>query len=130
MVELMESPWPVPAVLVSIAEMAWRFIRANGGAFFVTSDNPACFHEYYGFMKPESEFTFPLAAQIALFGCWQRHVGAPKIWLDKRVVREINRRTIKEATRFIFSPGRADWIHTVAQKREPYISLIRWKRSV
>lgn len=127
-VTLMDSPWPVPAVLVSIVEMAWRFIQAKDGAFFVTSDNPACFHEYYGFMKPESEFTFPVASQLALFGCWQRQQGAYETRVDKRVLREVNRRTIKEATRFIFSPLRADWIHTVAQKREPYISLIRWKK--
>lgn len=119
----------MPAVLGSIAEMAWRFIRAKEDALFVTSDNPACFHECYGFGKPESEFTFPVASQTALFGCWQRQRGAYETHFDQRLLREINRRTIKEATRFIFSPRQADWIHTVAQKREPYISLIRWSAS-
>jgi hypothetical protein len=126
--EQMRSPWPVPAVLLAIAQMPWRIVQAKEGAFFVTSDNPACFHECYGFVKRESEFTFPLASRLALFGCWQRQQGAYETHFDQRVLREINRRTIKEATRFIFSPRRAEWIDTVAQKREPHISLIRWKK--
>lgn len=110
-----------------IGRMARRFVQAMGTNFFWTSDNPACFHECYGFANPESEFTFPFSSHLALFANWQPYGGPHRIWFDHRILREINRRTIKEATRFIFSPRRADWIDTVAQKREPYISLLRWK---
>jgi hypothetical protein len=43
-----------------------------------------------------------------------------------QIAKEINRRILSHAERFVFSPRKDDWIDIVAQKRDPYLSRNNW----
>jgi hypothetical protein len=42
------------------------------------------------------------------------------------IAKEINRRVASGAERFVFSSVRARWIETLATRRNPFLSRIRW----
>lgn len=122
-----DSPWPSERILDAIRRMTWRFVPAPNSVFFVTSDNPAYFFDAYGVGSPKSELTFPISSTLALLGS---HRGEPHATSATRVrtaiAKEVNRRIISGAERFIFTPHRADWIDVVANKTHTYLSRIEW----
>lgn len=121
----MYSPWPTERVVDAIYGMHWRFAFATGGQQFVTTDNPAFFFTCYGLGSDESELTFPVSSDLAIFGSWRPLHGDPFIRVTQ-FVKEANRRLISDATRFVYHRSRAGWIPVVAAKDQPYLSRIRW----
>lgn len=120
------SPWPTEAIVDLVYGMHWRFVCAVGGQFFVTTDNPAFFFECYGFGTEHSELTFPVSDELAIFGSWTCVTKNNRIVRRTQFVKEANRRLINEATRFVYYRSKADWIATVAARKTPYLSRIRW----
>jgi Protein of unknown function (DUF4238) len=121
------SPRPSRDVLEAIYGMTWRVIHAEPGSPFLASDNPAFIFDAYGVGKPDSELTFPLASDLALLGS---HQGPPQAILlattRKFIAREVNRRVAAGAERFCFCCEQRGWIATLADKKRPYLSSIRW----
>jgi hypothetical protein len=126
-IDQINSPRPSRKVLEAIHAMSWRIIDAEPDSPFLASDNPAFFFEAYGVGKPESELTFPVASDLALLGS---HQGPPYATLIVRtrkfVAREVNRRVAAGAERFCFCCEQMPWIATLADKKRPYLSSIRW----
>lgn len=127
LIEQTKTPRLNEKIVQLIYSMAWRFLVADGGSTpFITTDNPAFYFECYGFGREESEFSFPISSQVCLLGNWQagnsteRLIVAPEIY-----VKEMNRRNISSATRFIFCHERADWIAKLAHKKL-FLSRIQW----
>lgn len=117
------SPWPTESMIDLVYGMNWRFVRAVRDQYFVTTDNPAFFFECYGLGTTNSELTFPVSAELGIFGSWT--LGT-KIARGMKFVKEANRRLISEATRFVYYRSRANWIAAVAAKESPYLSRILW----
>ena len=126
-VDLIRSPWASQRVIGTIASMCWRIGRASAPHFFITSDNPVHFFKGLGLANARSELTFPISADLALYASWRGHIGSTLAFkAPPRLVKECNRRVAFEATRFVFSRTPESWIATIANKRRPFFSEIRW----
>lgn len=127
-VDQIRSPWVSVRMLSAVARMTWRIFRAPDHEAFVTSDNPAYFFESYGIGTENSEIVFPVSSQCALHGSFQGSEGESlymaKPWTE--FAREVNRRMVAGAERFVFSESKKTWLPAVAKKPRPYLSHIRW----
>lgn len=123
------SPWPTEQLFTLVARMTWRLLAAPTPQLrFVTSDNPAYFFGAWGLGREHSEFTFPVSSSLALLGSWQGSEGSTISVTGKpNAVREVNRRMIAGAHRFIYSARREEWIERLAAKRDPCGSRFNWQ---
>ena len=106
--------------------MNWRYVKATKDQYFLTTDNPAFFFEYYGLGTDNSELTFPVSSELAIYGIRAPNSTTQIIKNRTQFVKEANRRLISEATRFVYYRSRAEWIASVAGKDKPYLSRIMW----
>lgn len=126
----LDSPWPTALVLSAIGEMHWRVLEAPGHLYFISSDNPAHFFDSLGLGTSEAELAVPLSKRLCLHGSRQGEKGGT--WAMKcadAVVRELNRRQLHGAERFVFSHRRAPWIVNEAKLQEPRFNRIVWDAS-
>lgn len=93
-------------------QMNWTFLVAKGRYSFVTSDNPLAYADPmhdpkspYGVGLGHSnvEVTFPITQKLALFAGWKES-GSLYQKVTDATVQTVNRRTIKNAQRFIYAP--------------------------
>ncbi len=120
------SPWASESMVDLVYHMHWRFVDAVDSEYFVTTDNPAYYFECYGFGTEHSELTFPVSAELAIFGSWTPLKANDKSITKQQFVQEANRRIISDATRFVYCHRNDNWIGTVAAKQKPYLSRIQW----
>jgi len=93
--------------------------------YFVTSDNPLFFFNSIGLANVKSEVSIPISKTIALWATWRTDIKEGSFLKARRqIVREINRRTIKNATRFIFCSDPFDWVIKILSKSKIYLSWI------
>jgi hypothetical protein len=109
-----------------IHNMFWHVLPASQGMYFVTCDTPAHIFDCYGVGTSESEYTITLSKDFALVGEHKRNWGIVYERPQAQIAKEINRRILSHAERFVFSPKKDDWIDIVAQKTDPYLSRINW----
>lgn len=128
LVELIRTPFWSEQTVEGLHNMRWHILPAPGGTHFVTADTPAHFFECWGVGNAESEFTFPISRDFALIGEHQNSWGLAFDKPQVQLAREINRRILSHAERFVFSPMKAPWIPTVAHKSDPYLSRILWQK--
>ena len=89
--------------------MQWIFLVADD-AQFVTSDNPLVMIDTTdpqhagGLRERTTEVTFPLDRSHALLAVWGDGPPSRYAAASKLRVREINRRAVRAAARFVFSP--------------------------
>jgi len=108
-----------------LANMEWRFLKYDGDSqFFLTSDNPHFLFESFGIGNEKSEVTFPLAKNLVLWAKW--HMNIPPGFHEARTqfVKEVNRRTISNALKYIFSPQSAEWIPILLNKKNIRLNRI------
>lgn len=111
-VDQIRSPWPQRQYVELLLAMTWRIIVADARNRFLTSDNPAFFFEAYGLRSAEAEVTFPLASDIALLTSWQGQRGSLSVVQARpALTKEINRRVISGAERFLFHHAKEDSRH-------------------
>jgi hypothetical protein len=110
-----------------VHNMAWHVLPAPPGFYFVTCDTPAHLFEGLGVGRPDSEFTFPVSKGLALVGEHCRKWGTVFEKPQVQLVKEVNRRVLSNAERFVFSPKREEWIEKVARKTDPFLSRIKWR---
>jgi len=126
-VKLMKTPFFSKNILALVHNMRWHILRAPSDMFFVTCDTPAHIFECYGVGTPKSELTFPISKEVALVGECQNNCGLSYDGVTTpQIVKEINRRVLSHAKRFVFAPKDQDWIATVTNKTDPYLSRILW----
>jgi len=94
--------------------MNWTTLVADGNEAFLTSDSPMVRVLPYGgglavegpFLSEDVEITLPLSKSHALYCSWTS-VGSNHIRVRTAVTREINRRTVISAARFVYAPIRS-----------------------
>lgn len=125
-VDRIRTPWTSERILGSIYEMAWHVVTTVPDRFFVTCDAPVQFFDSIGVGKTHSEFTFSISSTVAILGERQTRPFSITFHDAKpQMVKEINRRIISNAERFVFSPKKQDWIAKLGSK-DPYLSRIAW----
>lgn len=110
-----------PAVVDATLSMNWTFLCSDHHQF-LTCDNPVFFFEHEGISKPTSELTLPLSTSVAL---WASRGGAPNgrfLTATPAAVKEINRRTAHNSTRFVYASRNESWI-------EPFVCRQQWRLS-
>jgi hypothetical protein len=127
-VEQIRTPTVSKQMFEAIERMVWRMVvRPLNTSPFITSDNPAFYFESYGVGTPNAELTFPISPALALLGSHQGVARSTVVMTTTRdIAKEINRRVASGAERFVFSSVRARWIETLATRRNPFLSRIRW----
>lgn len=122
------NPRPTAAVLLPVLGMTWRILVADAPEFFLTTDNPAFFHEGYGLGREQSELRFPLSPTHALHGSWTPDAQGLVAFhpASKECVREFNRSLAADATKLAFSHYKAPWITTLVHRANPYLSRLVW----
>lgn len=98
-----------PNVVESLLSMNWRFLFTEG-AQLLTSDNPVFFFLHEGIGARSSELTLPLSSSVALWANRNTLTGPTFIEARPAAVRELNRRTAQNATRFVYSRREESWI--------------------
>ena len=113
-----------PVVPAALIQMNWYFLCAPVKSYFLTCDNPFFFHESQGLGLEAGDFTFPISKHIALWGTNQTHRDDCAYHQAKlRTLREINRRTIKNATRYVYSSTSDTSIERMIRKRRIKIEI-------
>lgn len=116
-------PEKTPRATSILSQMTWRFFMCKEPNAFITSDNPVFFFKDIGIGKIYSELTFPISSYITLWATW-RPIDEGYFPANNHVVKEINRRTASEATRYIYFSKKRDWIITLANKEKHKLNFI------
>ena len=104
-------------VVDGLCLMTWRFLLAQGPSGFVTSDNPVFYDKPIGMNKPHSELSFPISTDIALWLSWRADLAEGFFPTPEQAVKEINRRSVFNATRFVFYHKKMNWVAKLTCKK-------------
>jgi len=115
--------------------MDWLFGEATDKHKFLTCDNPVFYCDPKrssrslsgtGLFNEDVEVTFPVSRDIVFIGTWKKASSYRK--LDNSLVKEINRRTVVSALRFVFSSQYSEGIHRLVQKHQDSAPTMRVNR--
>lgn len=104
-------------------DMKWTFIKATNDYKFLSGDNPLYYcdpthdpRSFYGvgLANKNVEVTLPLSREVALFASWRGFSGY--VQGKNSHVKNINKRTILAASRFVFASEKSDIINGLVQK--------------
>lgn len=118
-------PEKSPRVLAALSSMTWRFLTFDDYPAFLSSDNPLFFFTSMGIGKPESEVTFPISSNIALWATWRLDLKEGYFPTNSQVVKELNRRTCSIAARYAFHSQSEDWVLPLLTKGRWQLNMIR-----
>lgn len=104
------APDRSPQVVVKIKGIIWRFLTFDAQPVFLTCDNPVFYFTCIGIGNPKSEITFPISSHIVLWATWRTDLPMGYLPATKKAVKEINRRTANNATRYVFHCKEETWI--------------------
>jgi hypothetical protein len=118
-------PEKSPRVLAALSSMTWRFLTFDGYPAFLSSDNPLFFFTGMGIGKPESEVTFPVSSNIALWATWRLDLKEGYFPTNSQTVKELNRRTCSIVTRYVFHSQSEDWVLPLLTKSRWQLNMLR-----
>jgi hypothetical protein len=113
-------PERTPRIVEAINTMTWLFWEFSAQPVFLTCDNPLFYFMGMGVGRQHSEISFPISSHIVLWATWRKDLPGNYIKASTQVVREINRRTAYNASRYIFHSRDEHWI-------EPFVKKKRWE---
>lgn len=87
----------------AIENMTWKFMSSKEG-LFLTSDNPVFFFREMGLGRKASELFFPISSKVGLWATWKSEKKAKFLKADNEFVKEMNRRIVSTAHRYVFGP--------------------------
>lgn len=99
----------------AITNMQWQVLHTDD-QLYLASDNPLFFFRSDGIGQPTSEITLPLGSRSALVGHNRSRGGPLHIDASPCHVKEINRRTVSKAMRFIFAEEQLPWMTPFVEK--------------
>jgi Protein of unknown function (DUF4238) len=99
-----------PSVINILQEMTWHFLTFDEYPAFLTCDNPVFYFSWMGIGKAESEVTFPISSNIVLWATWRKDIEEQYSETNIQTLKEINRRTAKNSTRFVYHARDESWI--------------------
>jgi len=117
-------PERTPNTVEAISKMTWLFLTYEKFPVFLTCDNPVFYFQGMGIGKPESEITFPISSNIVLWATWRSDIQEGYSLIKNQAIKEINRRTATNATRFIYHLKDEDWIPRFINKQEHQLNLL------
>jgi hypothetical protein len=117
-------PERTPKIVKVIPEMRWLFLTCDKFPAFLTCDNPVFYFQGIGVGKPESEITFPISSNIVLWATWRSYIQEGYSPIKNQAIKEINRRTATNATRFIYHAKDEYWIPRFINKQEHQLNLL------
>lgn len=125
---LVKSMHSTGRVAMAIYCMQWIVLDVSNRGQLITCDNPVFLHTGIGLDHRDAEISFPLSPTVALHASWR---GTPcglgyANCRGKQESNEINRRTLRNAVRFAYSPRRWRWVANVAAKRRPPPTRLRF----
>ena len=118
------KPEMTPGVSELLSQMTWQFFVCEKPSAFLTCDNPVFFFERIGIGKPYSEVSFPISSYIALWATWRSDLKGGFFTVGRRLVYEINRRTAKIASRFVFFHKKEAWVVALVNKKTHNLNWI------
>ena len=110
---------PGPRLVEALLSMNWVFIT-HEHLQFLTSDNPVFFFEFEGIGNPRSELSIPLSSSLALWATRNTIRSGAFVNATSIAVKEINRRTAFNSTRFIYSELNESWTL-------PFVTKGKWQ---
>ena len=114
-----------------LLSVTWRIIEKSGQQHFIISDNPAVYFraEGYGLGGPETEVVMPISPTIALHGSYNTcHPSFSRMTVNDKTVREVNKRIVRDATRFVFTHERAMWLSKILKREDLGLMRIGWEK--
>ena len=93
----------------ALVSMNWVFMLSSQ-LQFLTSDNPAFIFKSDGIGNSSSELSLPLSSSVALWATRSSVRSGEFMNVAPVVVREFNRRTAYNSTRFIYSGANESWV--------------------
>jgi hypothetical protein len=105
-----------PRTRLVLPTMTWRFLTSDKKQPFLTNDNPVFYFKSLGIARPNSEITFPISSEIALWATWD-NVKECFLLAKEPIVQEINRRTASNTTRFAYYSMEANWVTNLINKK-------------
>lgn len=111
-------PEQTPKMISALNAMEWEYfyIDKEMNESFLTCDNPVFYFKSLGIGNNDSEITFPISTEVTLFATWRKRSSNDYIKASKQVIREINRRTAQNATRYVFHSRNEYWINSFINK--------------
>lgn len=109
-------PERTPRIVEAIKAMNWSFWEFNQQPVFLTCDNPMFYFTGMGVGKPDSEISFPISSNIVLWATWRVDLPRKFIKASTQIVKEFNRRTVDNASRYIFHSRDEYWIESFIKK--------------
>ena len=103
-------PEKSPLVVDALINMTWLFWVSKPEEEFLTSDNPLFYFESMGIREPKSEVLFPVSKNIALWATWRTQLPEGFKDTTSQIVKEMNRRTASNATRYVFKARDDAWV--------------------
>lgn len=93
----------------ALLSMNWTFMCSTN-LQFLTSDNPVFFFKSEGIGHPKSELSLPLSSSIALWATRSTVLFREFMSVAPVAVKEFNRRTAHNCTRFVYSGANESWV--------------------
>jgi hypothetical protein len=106
-----------------ISKMTWTFYYCTYPDIYITCDNPVFIHHAIGIGKPHSDLSFPLAKEISLLATWRKGNDLRYRAATPQQIKELNRRTAFNMTRFAYGPVNRTWIADLLNKPEHEVHL-------
>lgn len=100
---------PNARLVEALLSMNWVFMSSSKLPF-LTSDNPAFFFKFEGIGNPKSELSLPLSSSTALWATRSAVQSGGFMSVAPVAVREVNRRTAHNCTRFVYSGANESWV--------------------
>jgi hypothetical protein len=102
----------------AIYSMKWFFFHIKPGEQFLTSDNPAFVFDSLGIGNSNSELSFPISHNIVLCADRRKRSEMQYIAGQHQLVLELNRRTVSNATRFVYARDNTKWLEPFVFKNK------------
>jgi hypothetical protein len=120
----MIPPEMSPRIVDGIRFMTWTFLTFDEKPVFLTCDNPLFYFLSIGIGKPNSEITFPISSNVTLLATWRSNLPNDYIKINMQIVKELNRRTTSNASRFVYSGYDEPWISSFVAKGDWQLSRL------
>lgn len=112
-----------PDFINLLSSMKWIF-WVQDNCTFLTSDNPVFFFESIGIANKNSEVSLPITSSITLWATWREDVVEGYKTPNPATIKEFNRRTASNCSRFIFSQNNEKWIQPFLSKSTFHLNRI------
>jgi len=119
--------WVSAVIAINLAPiffgMNWTFLEVTSDYNFVTSDNPLSYFDPthdpksffgVGLLNKNVEVAFPISKDLMFLGMRKNFEGDKR--LSNKSVRDMNRRTVISALRFVFASQYSDELNRLVQK--------------